>query len=127
MIIKLKNGTAHSVIESECSSSRIVANFNSVEEIEAFRLELTQKNLSSFNYLDSEDGKVIIGTYENYKFEQVYYAPAQADEDGNFKAWFEISPLSDIEIRLTKLEESQEYQDEAINELAIVATPVLGE
>lgn len=111
MKIKLKNDTIIDVLEST-EPTAIKAEFPNVTEMDAFRAELTKDNLSEFQYL-TEDGTVM-GRYENYVLENTSYKVA----DGVYTATFAIRQLSETEIRLDALEEGQETQDGAIEELA---------
>lgn len=111
MKIKLKNDTTITVLEST-TSTVIKAEFPNVTEMDAFRAELTKDNLSEFQYL-TEDGTVM-GRYENYVLENTSYTV----KDDVYTATFSIRQLTDTEIRLNALEESQETQDGAIEELA---------
>lgn len=114
MNILLKDGTTQEVIESKCESNKIVACFENVEDLDAFRKKLTNDNLSEFKY--QKDNKVI-GEYENYTYESVSYV----ESDGSIKATFSIRQLSDVEIRLAAVERGQEAQDAAIEDLATMA------
>ena len=111
MKIKLKNDTTITVLEST-TSTVIKAEFPNVTEMDNFRAELTKDNLSEFQYL-TEDGAVM-GRYENYVLENTSYTV----KDDVYTATFSIRHLTDTEIRLNALEESQETQDGAIEELA---------
>ena len=111
MKIKLKNDTTITVLEST-TSTVIKAEFPNVTELDAFRAELTNDNLSEFQYL-TEDGTVM-GRYENYVLENTSYTV----KDDVYTATFAIRQLTDTEIRLNALEEGQETQDGAIEELA---------
>lgn len=114
MDIVLKDRTTQEVIESKCESNKIVACFENVEDLDAFRKKLTNDNLSEFKY--QKDNKVI-GEYENYTYESVSYV----ESDGSIKATFSIRQLSDVEIRLAAVERGQEAQDAAIEDLATMA------
>ena len=113
MKIILKNNT-ELIVTDKCTSTSIVSEFKNVEDIEVFRKELTDENLSSFKYVN--DNGDIFGNYENYTFESVTYF--EDEEENIVTAVFNIRQLSDIEIRLNALEEGQETQDGAIEELA---------
>ena len=115
MNIVLKNETKQEVIESKCESNKIVACFENVEDLEAFRKKLTNDNLSEFKY--QKDDKAI-GEYANYTYESVSYV----ENDGMIEATFLIRQLSDVEIRLTAVEQGQEAQDAAIGDLAEMMT-----
>ena len=111
MDIVLKDGTAQEVIESKCESNRIVVDFDTVEDMDAFRKRLTNDNLTTFKY--QKDDK-IIGEYESYTLENTTYV----ENDGSIEATFSIRALTDVEIRLAAVEQGQEAQDAAIGDLA---------
>lgn len=114
MNILLKDGTVQEVIEEKCESNKIVACFEDVENMEVFRKKLTNDNLSEFKY--QKDDK-IIGEYESYTLENTTYV----ENDGSIEATFLIRQLSDVEIRLAAVEQGQEAQDAAIEDLATMA------
>lgn len=114
MNIVLKDGTTQEVIEEKCESNKIVACFEDVENMEVFRKKLTNDNLSEFKY--QKDDK-IIGEYESYTLENTTYV----ENDGSIEATFSIRQLSDVEIRLAAVEQGQEAQDAAIEDLATMA------
>lgn len=114
MNIVLKDETKQEVIEEKCESSKIVACFEDVENMEVFRKKLTNDNLSEFKY--QQDDK-IIGEYENYTYESVSYI----ESDETIEATFSIRALTDVEIRLAAVEQGQEAQDAAIEDLATMA------
>ena len=111
MKIKLKNDTIITVLESTTPTA-IRAEFQNVTELDAFRAELTKDNLSGFQYVAEDD--TIMGSYENYVLVNTSYTVS----DGVYTATFAIRQLTDTEIRLNALEEGQETQDGAIEELA---------
>ena len=111
MNIFLKDGTTQEVIESKCESTKIVACFENVEDLDSFRKKLTNDNLSEFKY--QKDDK-IIGEYESYTLENTSYV----ENDGSIEATFSIRALTDVEIRLVAVEQGQEAQDAAIGDLA---------
>lgn len=114
MNILLKDGTTQEVIESKCESNKIVASFKTVEDMDAFRKKLTNDNLSEIKYL--KDNKAI-GEYANYTYESVSYV----ESNETIEATFSIRQLSDVEIRLAAVEQGQEAQDAAIEDLATMA------
>ena len=114
MNIVLKDETKQEVIEEKCESNKIVACFEDVENMEVFRKKLTNDNLSEFKY--QKDDK-IIGEYENYTYESVSYI----ESDETIEATFSIRALTDVEIRLAAVEQGQEAQDAAIEDLATMA------
>lgn len=114
MNILLKDGTTQEVVEEKCESNKIVAYFEDVENMEVFRKKLTNDNLSKFKY--QKDNKAI-GEYENYIYESVSYI----ESDETIEATFSIRQLSDVEIRLAAVEQGQEAQDAAIEDLATMA------
>lgn len=114
MKILLKDGTTQEVVEEKCESNKIVASFKTVEDMDAFRNKLTNDNLSEFKY--QKDDKTI-GEYENYTFDSVSYV----ENDGSIEATFSIRALTDVEIRLAAVEQGQEAQDAAIEDLATMA------
>lgn len=114
MNIKLKNNTELTVTDA-CTSTSIVAEFTSAEEIENFRKKLTDENLSSFKYI-KEDDNTVIGEYHNYTFENVSYW--YSEEEEVFVVTFNIRQLNDIEIRLAAVEAGQTTQNDAIAEMS---------
>ena len=114
MNILLKDGTTQEVVEEKCESNKIVACFENVENMEAFRKKLTNDNLSDFKY--QKDNKAI-GEYENYTYESVSYV----ESDETIEVTFSIRALTDVEIRLAAVEQGQEAQDAAIEDLATMA------
>lgn len=111
MNILLKDGTTQEVVEKKCESNKIVACFENVEDLDAFRKKLTNDNLSEFKYQKDDN---VIGEYENYTYESVSYV----ENDGSIEATFSIRALTDVEIRLAAVEQGQEAQDAAIGDLA---------
>lgn len=111
MKIILKDNTELTVTE-QCTVTTITAEFDSAADIEKFRQKLTDKNLSSFEYVN-DDGNTM-GKYENYTFDNVKYT----EKDSKFIALYYLHQYSDIEIRLKELEVSQALQDSAIDDLA---------
>ena len=116
MKIKLKDNTELTVTDV-CTSTSIVAEFSSAEEIEDFRKKLTDENLSAFRYIKDDNGN-IIGNYENYTFETVSYL--YSEEKRVFEASFNIRQLSNIEVRLAAIEAGQTVQNDAIAEMSEV-------
>ena len=114
MNIVLKDGTTQEVIEEKCESNRIVVDFDTVEDLDDFRKKLTNDNLLNFKY--QKDDKAI-GEYENYTYESVSYV----ESDETIEATFSIRALTDVEIRLSAVEQGQEAQDAAIEDLATMA------
>lgn len=117
MKIKLKDNTELTVTDA-CTSTLIVAEFSSAEEIEDFRKKLTNENLSSFVYLKDDEDNTVIGEYDNYTFNNVSYS--YSEEKEIFMAKFNIRQLSDIEVRLTVIEAGQAVQNDAIAEMSEV-------
>lgn len=111
MTIKLKDETTAQVLESS-TPTQIIAEFNSIEQLDEFRQSLSDNNLSKFLYLN--DSGIAIGTYENYQLDSISYTV----RDDIYKATFAIHKKSNVEIRLEKLEQTQSIQDGAIGELA---------
>lgn len=117
MKIKLKDNTELTVTDA-CTSTSIVAEFSSAEEIEDFRKKLTNENLSSFVYLKDDEDNTVIGEYDNYTFNNVSYS--YSEEKEIFMAKFNIRQLSDIEVRLAAIEAEQTTQNDAIAEMSEV-------
>ena len=115
MKIKLKDNTELTVTDA-CTSTSIVAEFISAEEIEDFRKKLTDENLSAFAYVNDEEESSVIGEYQNYTFESVTYA----EKENIFVATFNIRQLSNIEVRLAAVEAGQTTQNDAIAEMSEV-------
>lgn len=109
MKIKLKDNTELTVTDA-CTSTSIVAEFISAEEIEDFRKKLTDENLSSFAYVNDEEESSVIGEYQNCTFTNVTYA----EKGGKFTATYNIRQYSDMEVRLNVLEKEQTLQGDAI-------------
>lgn len=107
MNIVLKDGTTQEVIESKCESTKIVANFENVEEMDAFRKKLTNDNLSEFKYQKNDE---VIGEYENYTLENTSYV----ETDEKIEATFVIRALSDLEIRVNVLEDAVADMSETV-------------
>lgn len=107
MRIKLKDNTELTVTDA-CTSTSIVAEFTSVEEIEDFRKKLTNANLSFFAYVN-DDGKTV-GEYKDCTFVNVTYA----EKGGKYTATYNIRQYSDMEVRLNALEKEQTLQGDAI-------------
>lgn len=113
MKLKLKDGREIKVLDSTLPTI-ICMECDSVTEIEEVREMLTKENLSDFLYLDDE-GK-IYGEYKHYILENVSYMK----QDGIYHCKYHIRQLSDTEIRLDDLEQGQETQNGAIEELASI-------
>lgn len=113
MKIKLKDNTELKVTDA-CTSTSIVAEFTSAEEIEIFRKKLTDENLLSFVYVNDDEESSVIGEYQNYTFGSVTYV----EKENAFVATFSIRQLSDIEVRLAALEAGQNTQNDAIAEMS---------
>lgn len=113
MKLVLKDNT-ELVVTEKCTATTITAEFDSATDIEKFRQKLTDKNLSSFEYVNN-DGNVM-GKYENYTFDNVTYA----EKDNKFKASYYLHKYSDIEVRLNAIEEGQATQNDAIAEMSEV-------
>lgn len=110
MKVRLKDNTEIAVTE-KCTSTSIVAEFTSAEEIEDFRKKLTDENLSSFAYVNDE---IVLGEYQNYTFESATYV----EKEKIFIATFNIRQLSNIEVRLAAVEAGQTTQNDAIAEMS---------
>ncbi len=106
MNILLKDGTTQEVVEEKCESTKIVAIFDTVNEMEVFRKKLTNDNLSDFKYQKDD----IIGEYENYTLENTTYV----ENDGLIEATFSIRQLSDLEIRVNVLEDAVADMSETV-------------
>ena len=113
MKIILKDNTELTVTE-QCTVTTITAEFDSAADIEKFRQKLTDKNLSSFEYVN-DDGNTM-GKYENYTFDNVKYT----EKDSKFIALYYLHQYSDIEVRLNAIEEGQATQNDAIAEMSEV-------
>lgn len=111
MNLKLKDGTEYPVLDSS-TATEIRMELESLEEMETVRKALTKNNLSSFAFTSAE-GEVY-GEYEHHVPVNVSYR----EEAGKYLANFALRELSDVELRLDALEEGQETQDGAIEELA---------
>lgn len=106
MNILLKDGTTQEVVEEKCESTKIVAIFDTVNEMEVFRKKLTNDNLSDFKYQKDD----IIGEYENYTLENTTYV----ENDGLIEATFSSRQLSDLEIRVNVLEDAVADMSETV-------------
>ena len=91
------------------------AEFQSITELDAFRAELTNDNLSAFPYVSEDDS--VMGTYENYTLVNTSYTVA----DGIYSAVFLLRRFTDTEFRLNALEKGQALQNGANDELAEMA------
>ena len=92
-----------SVIKMQCSSAI---------EMDGIRAALTKDALKDFQYLDGEGN--VIGRYSHYVLEHTTYTV----RDGIYQVSFTIRQLSATEVRLDALEEGQETQNGAIDDLA---------
>lgn len=92
-----------SVIKMQCSSAI---------EMDGIRAALTKDALKDFQYLNGEGN--VIGRYSHYILEHTTYTV----RDGVYNVSFAVRQLSDTEVRLDALEEGQETQNGAIDELA---------
>ena len=107
MDIILKDKTTQEVIESKCESNKIVVDFDTVEDVDAFRKKLTNDNLSEFKYKKNDK---IIGEYESYTLENTTYV----ENDGMIEATFSIRQLNDLEIRVNILEDAVADMSETV-------------
>ena len=110
MKIKLFDEFTESVLETS-TPNKIDKDFSTVNELDSFREKLSKENLSSFQYLSDTDE--VIGKYENYILVNTEYTV----KDDVYNATFTLRQLSETEIRLDALEESQNAQDNVIDEL----------
>ena len=111
MKLKLKDGTEYSVLDGS-TDALVRMELASLEEIEAVRKSLAKGNLAAFAFTD--DAGKAYGEYGHYVLASVSYRV----EDGKYLADFALRQLSEVELRLDALEEGQETQDGAIEELA---------
>ena len=110
MKIKLKNETIIEVLDNTTTTD-IIINFDDITSLDEFRKDLTDDNLSIFNYLDDSDN--VIATYVNYTLINTSYVV----EDEKYQATFSLRQYTDTEVRLNALEKEQVVQNEAINAL----------
>lgn len=111
MNLKLKDGTEYPVLDSS-TATLVKMELKTLEEIEDVRKSLTKDNLAAYAFINAE-GEVY-GEYEHHVLVDVSYR----EEAGKYLANFALRELSDVELRLDALEEGQETQDGAIEELA---------
>ena len=111
MNLRLKDGTEYPVFDSS-TDALVRMELESLEEVEDIRKSLTKDNLAAFEYTD--DAGKAYGKYGHHVVASVSYRV----EDGKYLADFTLRELSEIELRLDALEEGQETQDGAIEELA---------
>ena len=112
MQLKLKNINATINVLDSSTAINIKAECSSVEEADAIRASLTKGSLSDFQFI-SDSGEVA-GRYYNHILEKTEYMV----EDGVYHVSYTTRQLTDTEIRLDALEEGQDLQDGAIEELA---------
>lgn len=102
-------------IKDGSTDVRILASFPTVYDMDSFRENLTNENLSEFQFgTDSND---LLGKYKNYELSRVEYRYIS----GEYEAAFYLEKISDTELRIRELENGQEIQDGAIAELAEIA------
>lgn len=101
--IDVLDASTPSIIKIQCSSAT---------EMDCVREALTKDALKDFQYLDGEGN--VIGRYSHYVLEHTTYTV----QDGIYQVAFTVRQLSDTEVRLDALEEGQETQNGAIDELA---------
>ena len=101
--ISVLDASTPSAIKMQCSSAT---------EMESVREALTKDALKNFQYIDGEGD--VIGKYSHYVLMHTTYTV----RDGVYNVSFIIRQLSDTEVRLDALEEGQETQNGAIDELA---------
>lgn len=115
MKIILKDKTVFEVEETSLAT-KLIAKFNSVEELEQARTALSDENLEEFCFLNNDEQT--IGKYAGYTCIDTSYT----EEENVYIATFTLRELSDLEKRVSKLETTQEEQDEALVELAEMVT-----
>ncbi len=101
--IDVLDASTPSIIKIQCSSAT---------EMDCVREALTKDALKDFQYLDGEGN--VIGRYSHYVLMHTTYIV----RDGVYNVSFAVRQLSDTEVRLDALEEGQETQNGAIDELA---------
>lgn len=111
MNLRLKDGTEYPVLDSS-TATLVEMELKSLEEIEDVRKALTKDNLAAFAF--TNDAGKAYGEYGHYVLASVSYRV----EDGKYLADYSLRVLSGLELRLDALEEGQETQDGAIEELA---------
>ena len=110
MNLRLKDGTEYPVLDSS-TATLVEMELKSLEEIEDVRKALTKDNLAAFAF--TSDAGEAYGEYGNHVLAGVSYRV----EDGKYLADFALWQLSEVELRLDAMEEGQETQDGAIEEL----------
>lgn len=114
MILILKDSTEINVLD-ESTVYNLIVNCSTIEEVDAITKSLSTKgNLDSFKFT-AENGDTY-GEYEHF----VYVSSSYTEEDEIYKATFVIRKKTDTEIRLDALENEQELQNGAIDELASI-------
>ncbi len=112
MKLRLKDGREFAVLDGT-TSKVIRMELDSLEGIEDARKVLTKENLAEFQCTD--DAGKVDGEYGHCVLETVSYNETDA---GKFLAEFRLRELTEMELRLDALEEGQETQNGAIEELA---------
>lgn len=112
MRIKLNNLEETVDVLDASTPSAIKMQCGSVAEMDCIREALTKDALKDFQYLGAEGN--FIGRYSHYVLEHTTYEV----KDGVYYVSFAVRQLTDTEVRLDALEEGQETQNGAIDELA---------
>ena len=112
MKLKLNNTEETISVLASSTPSAIKMQCSSAAEMESVREAMTKEALKDFQYLDGEGD--VIGRYSHYVLERITYTV----RDGIYNVSFTVRQLSDTEVRLDALEEGQETQNGAIDELA---------
>ena len=114
MYLELKNNFQIEVKDTSTATS-IQAELQSVDEVNTVTQNLeVEDNLSEFKFTDG--GENVYGIYKDHKYVNTTYS--KNEETGKIEAIFSIRPLSELELRMASLEQSQKDQDNAIVELA---------
>ena len=111
--IKLKDGTEVQILDG-ASENTFVVPFESESEVSEIVSNLTQDNLSNFELYNASN--ILCTTILNKKLSTYI---TNIDEK---TVTFKLTDVSELEQRIALLEETQEMQDEAITELAEIAT-----
>ena len=114
MNILLKDNTTYEV-DDLSTSTTIIMELETIDEVNTVTQNLeVEDNLSEFKFTDG--GENVYGIYKDHKYVNTTYS--KNEETGKIEAIFSLRPLSELELRMASLEQSQKDQDDAIVELA---------
>jgi predicted transcriptional regulator len=108
----LKNAASYE-IEEASSLAAVVIVSESKEAMKEVWDSMTEENLAEVKILNGEG--LAVGSYENLI---LVSETSVVSEDGSVKTSFCLREKTDMELRMDDLEESQEAQDAAIEDIA---------